>query len=287
VLTTEELVALGLTPNVIAERCATGLLHRRYHGVFAVGRPELSFEGECLAGVRACGPGTGVFGITAGALWGIRESSGVLHVAAPRQRRYRQRGLVIHRPRCLHPDAITTHRGVPVTTVARTLLDLAASVPRNQVGWAMNEAAVQRIFDPAAVLRELERNPRHRGRRPLGQLLEDEVAPTRSGLERAGQALVRPLRLGFAEFNHEVWTDRNEEVDVCWPELRLIVEWDGGRYHSTRWRQRRDAEKTARLEGAGWSVLRFSDLEVSLDSRGVAARILAAANSGRQISSPR
>jgi len=163
-----------------------------------------------------------------------------------------------------------------VTTVARTLLDLAAGLPRRQVGWAMHEAAVQRIFDPAAVLMELDRNLRHRGRRMLGQLLEAEVAPTRSGLEIAGLEIVKKLPLPRPEVNFEIWTDRKEEVDLCWPGLRLIVEWDGGRYHATRWRRRADAEKTKRLEEAGWIVLRFSDLEVALEPDRVAAATLAA-----------
>lgn len=276
VLTTQELLGLGLTANQIAQRARTGQLFRCHRGVWAVGRPDLSYEGRALAAARACGPEGIAFGVTAAALWGIRDSAGVIHVAAPRSR-VRHPGVIVHRPRALAAEARTTLRGIPVTTVARTLLDLAACVLPMQVGWAMHEAAVKEIFEPRAVLAELERNPNHRGRRLLGRLLEDEVAPTRSGLERAGLKLVRSLSLPGLRTNFDVFTDRREEVDVCCPSLRLIVEWDGGRYHATRWRRRRDAEKTARLEEHRWRVLRFSDLEVELEPERVAADICAAA----------
>lgn len=279
VLTTDELRELGLTANQITARTGTGLSHRRYVGVYAVGRPTLDFEGECLAAVRACGPGTAIVYVTAAGLWGIRPRRHVFHVAAPRSRTP-QRGLILHRPRSLPLDAVTEHRGVPVTTLARTLLDLAGGLTQRQVGWAMHEAAVQKLFDPTAVLMELERNPWHRGRKRLGQLLESEVAPTRSGLEIAALEICRGLALPEPETTQIVRTDRDEEADVCWRSLRLIVEWDGGRYHSTRWRRRMDAEKTARLQAAGWVVLRFSDLDVALEPARVGERIVRAARSG-------
>ena len=271
VLTTQELMALGLSEDQIAHRTRIGVLHRRYRGVYAVGRPQLSFEGECRAAVAACGPGSAISDRSSLRLWGLRRSLGAIHVSIPRGRAGHA-GLRIHRPRALPAEDIVERQGIAVTSVGRTLLDIAASESVERVAWLMHEAAVQGVLDLREVWRTLQRHEHHRGRGKLEAALAVEVAPTRSGLEREYLELCRRARVPAPLVNHHVWSiDRLEEVDFHWPDPRVVVEVDGARYHSTRWRRLKDAEKTARLEAGGWLVRRFSELELRLDSATVAA----------------
>jgi hypothetical protein len=274
VITTAELLGLGFTERQIAHRVRIGLLHRRYRGVYSVGRPALSFEGECRAAVLACGPASAICYPSALSLWDLRASYGAIHVAVPR-RCPGHPGLRIHRPRSLPVDDTVQRHGIAVSTVARTLLDAAASESVHRVAWLMHEAAVHRVLDLRKVWAVLERHQHHRGRRKLEMALAMEVAPTRSGLEREYLEICRRVEIPAPLVNQHVWSvDRLEEVDFHWPAPRLVVEVDGSRYHSTRWRRRKDAEKTARLRAGGWIVRRFSEMEIRLDPAGVGAETL-------------
>ncbi len=270
-MTAAQLAELGFTPRQIARRCEAGALHRQYRGVYAVGRPQLSFEGACLAATLACGSGSAISHASAARLWGIRQSAGAIHVSVPRGRKGHP-GLRVHRPRSLSFDDIIDREGIAVTTVARTLLDLAATESANRVAWVMHEAAVQRVLDLREVWSVLRRLQHHRGVGRLEAALAIEVVPTRTGLEREYLDICGRAGLPAPRVNEYVWSvGRLEEVDFHWPEARLIVEVDGSRYHSTRWRRLKDAEKTTRLEDGGWCVRRFTELEVELDPALVAA----------------
>lgn len=273
VLSAAQLGAIGLTPNQIGNRVRRGLLYRWHRGVYAVGRPRLAFEGECRAALLACGPDSAISHASGLGLWGVRATHGAIHVSVPRGRAGHP-GLRIHRPRLLHPDEIVERNGIAVTSMGRTLIDTAASESDERVAWLMHEAAVQHVLDLREVWAVLERHPNHRGRRRLESALEIEVQPTRSGLERELLAICERGCLPAPRVNQYVWsTDRLEEVDFHWPEFGLVVEVDGARYHSTRWRRRKDAEKTARLETAGWTVRRYAEIQVALDPQGIAHEI--------------
>jgi hypothetical protein len=196
-------------------------------------------------------------------------------VIVPRGR-HQQAGLRIHRPRTFPLDDVVDHEGLRVTTVARTLLDLAATAPRARLEALVHEAGVQRVFDAASIYEACARAPCHRGRRKLEAALHAEVAPTRSGLERAFLALCERAGVPRPVVNgHLPTTAGLEEVDFHWPSIRLAVETDGARFHASRWRRRRDAEKAARLEAAGWTVRRHTDLEVAYDTTAIAAQLRA------------
>lgn len=273
VLSLDELRGLGMRDGQVLRDARNGRLHRVFEGVYAVGRPELSFEGRCRAALLACGPGAAISHYSAGRLWGIRSWSGRIHVTIPRNRKGHP-GLVAHRPRSFSIRDVVERDGLAVTSVGRTLLDLAATSPFDRVERDLHEADVQRVVDLREVWSVIARSPAHRGRGKLAAALSREVAPTRTGLERAFLAICREAGLPEPEVNRHVWTgNRLEEVDFLWPELRLIVETDGGRYHGTRYRRRRDAEKTRRLEDAGWRVRRFDEVEIELAPAAVAAEV--------------
>jgi very-short-patch-repair endonuclease len=274
----EALSGLGLTRSDIAYRVRIGRLHRRHSGVFAVGRPDLRIEGEFLAAVLACGPNAVLSHRSAARLWGLRGGgTHRIDVTAPRTVRPKP-GLRIHRP-LLPLDVIdkTEHEDVPVTSVARTLLDCADPRARVDVGRLLHEASVQEVLDMREVWNVLARCPNARGARALERASREELPPfTRSGLERAVVRLVRDAALPKPRVNAHVWVlDELLEVDFLWPDVGVIVEADGSRYHSTRWRRRKDAEKTARLRAAGYTVVRVTDVEVAGTPEAVVACIAA------------
>jgi very-short-patch-repair endonuclease len=269
VVSFDELRSVGWTKRRVETAVRNGVLYRIHHGVYAVGRPELSFEGRCLGATLACGAGSVVSHTTAGALWGFRPSTGVIHVSGPRSLEGHP-GLVVHRPRSLPVDDLATRNGVPVTSVARTILDLSPKMPVGEIGRWIHEAGVQRCFDRFEAWQVLQRHPHHRGRRRFEWALAVEVLATRSGLEDAFVSIIRAAGLPRPLVNSDQWSgEKMEEVDFCWPDLGLIVETDGGRYHASRWRQRRDAAKDERFRAQGWAVWRVPELAITLDRPGV------------------
>jgi predicted transcriptional regulator of viral defense system len=273
VVSAAELRLAGLSGDQIAHLAAIGFLHLVHRGVYAVGRPRLSFEGRCRAACLACGPGSAVSHISAARAHGFRSSTGRVHVSAPRQRRT-QAGLIVHRPRSLTLDDIEEREGFAVTTVARTILDMAPGESAETVGKWIHEADVQRVLDCREVWSLLERQQHHRGARIVEAALALEVLDTRTGLEEALFAIWRGAGMPAAVANEWVWTEKGlEEVDLYCSSLELVIEADGGRYHASRWRRRRDAAKDARVRATGKEVWRVPELAITLDPAGVAAEM--------------
>jgi hypothetical protein len=172
--------------------------------------------------------------------------------------------------------------GIPITTVAQTLLDVAAPAYRLNMGKLLHEAIVLELFDLNGISRVLARSPRAPGAWRLAEALTEEVQFTRSDLEDAALALFRSYSVPKPECN--AWISDGEklvEVDFVWRRAGLIVEVDGWRYHRSRWRRRQDAAKTAALEAQGWTVLRFSEFAVAGTPAQVAAAVLAATRGPR------
>lgn len=273
VVSTEELRAADLSPRQIDHLARIGFLHRRHQGVWAIGRPDLGFDGLCRAGLLVCGPQAALCGPTAAVRWGFHRGDERIHVSAPRSRTP-QEDIVVHRPRSLPPQDVREREGFRLTCVGRTLLDLSPRQPIERIGGWIHEAKVQLVFDSQETWAVLERNPHHRGRRLLEAALAAEFLPTRSGLEDAFLGICRRAGLPTPVVNAELWSGEGvEEVDFHWPDARLIVETDGGRYHASRWRRRRDAAKDERFRGQGWHVERVPELEITLDPAGVGLRL--------------
>lgn len=277
-VTRDALYGIGLSRSDIAYRVRVGRLHRKYTGVFAVGRPDLRLEGRFLAAVLSCGPEALLCHRSGLRHWGIKDGGTYrIDVMAPRSVRPKP-GIRLHRP--LVPlDALDRDErdGVPVTSVARTLLDCADPRLRLDVGRLLHEANVQELFDGRALWNVLARCPTAPGARRLERALRDELPPfTRSGLERAFLALLDGAGLPLPRCNEYVWDgEKVVEVDFVWRDAGVVVETDGSRYHSTRWRRRKDAEKTAKLRNAGWTVLRVWDAELEGTPDAVVAQLTA------------
>lgn len=280
-VSTAELVEAGVAAKRIHHLASIGHLHQVFRSVWAVGRPELSFLGWCRAAWLASGPGSAVSHISAARVHQVRSSNGRIHVSIPRGRRGHP-GLHVHRPRSLPLADIVERHGFAVTSLARTLLDMAPRTPIEVVGRWIHEAGVQQVLDLREIHAVLRRHPHHRGARILEAALAVEVEPTRSELEALLLAIWRSTGLPRARANRFVWSgERLEEVDLYCDELDFVVEVDGANVHWSRWRRRRDAEKDERMRRQGRLVLRVPEVDVRFDAEGVAARMLATARLGR------
>jgi hypothetical protein len=264
--TTDELRASGLTHSAISRRVTRGTLWRRHPGVYSWGPGELSFEAQLIAAVLAAGDAV-IRHRSAGTLLRVsRFRSAVPQVLVTRRHRPIE-GIEIRHCIGLDPRDVTFCRGIPVTTVPRLLLDLAADHTVWQVANVMHEAAYRKLLNVAAIRGMLER--RRRGAPIVERALELHLAGsagTRSTLEDTFLALVADLPEPFVNMDCE-----GEEVDVRWGEL--IVEVDGPG-HLRPSQASIDARKDLKLREAGYMVLRFTDVEIETDPKDVLARLL-------------
>ncbi len=219
-----------------------------------------------MAAVLACGEGSLLSHHSAAALWGMLREDGVKTDVTSLDRRGRQPGIAVHRADTLTVDDRASHLGIPLTSVARTLLDLAATVSPRILNRACREAEVHRLFDLTAIEAVLERNPGRRGVRRLQAILDEIVEPqlTRSELEERFLELCRRAGLPRPQVNVTVTVGGERfEVDFAWPSNRLIVEVDGRRFHATGSAFERDRRRDQLLAVGGWRVIRGTWLQVT------------------------
>jgi very-short-patch-repair endonuclease len=163
----------------------------------------------------------------------------------------------IHRVRDLLPDEVTVLDGIPVTTPARTLLDIAETVPPREVEQALAKALRMGLVTRADVDLMVERHPRHRGAPLLRSLLEAEGGPafTRSEAEEKLLEITRSARLPRPELNVQLF---GHEVDFLWRGARLVAEVDGYAFHGSARSFAEDRRRDAELTAAGYRILRFT-----------------------------
>jgi very-short-patch-repair endonuclease len=275
VVTRRQLEALGLTRSAVGRRAVGGRLHRVHRGVYAAGHPVLTRYGRWMAAVLAAGPGAALSHASAAALWEIRASSAMrTDVSVPRASgRAKRAHLRIHRTSALKSDEVTTHHGIPVTTPARTLLDLASSLPRRAVERALDQAEILELFDLRQLTSVIDAHRGERGAGALAAALGDHHAGTtvtRSALEEAFLALCAAHALQRPQTNVRVC---GLEVDFLFPAQRLVVEADSWRFHQTRRAFERDRQRDAILARAGYRTLRFTHRQMAQRPSEVAATI--------------
>jgi very-short-patch-repair endonuclease len=274
-VTSAQLTVAGLSSSAISQRIAKGRLHRVHRGVYAVGHRSLSQHGRWMAAVLACGPGAVLSHVPAALLWRIwRGRASEIDVSVPRQRRPR-RGIKLHQCRKFDPaDAIVLDR-IPVTTVARTLVDLADVLTPEQLANVIHEAAYHSRFSATATRAAMARAKGRHKLNVLDRALSLNAAGsagTRSALEDNFLTLVRKAGLPVPLPNVPVQTATGPiEVDAVWPDQRLCVEIDGPG-HRRRRTKREDRERDAALRAAEHEVVRIKDAELG-DHRKVIARV--------------
>jgi very-short-patch-repair endonuclease len=273
VVSRRELLASGLGRGAIAHRLRTGRLFPKYDGVYAVGRPELSVLGERRAIVLACGKSAVLSHRSAAGAWGLRPSGGTTWEVIVPSDRQPDAPVKTYRHR-LSPTEIADLDGIPTTTVARTLLDLAAVVPAHHLRRAVEQAEQRELFDLTAITATLAAHPRRPGRRVLVGLLADlrqhGVTRSRSDVEAAFLQLCLDHDLPRPQVNRH---DDGREVDFRWPAHRLLVEVDGWTYHRTRRAFAADRRRDRAALAAGDRVARFTAGEVTDAPAMVAAEL--------------
>jgi very-short-patch-repair endonuclease len=272
-----QLSRVGLGEDAIDHRLRSGRLVKVRRGVYALGHAELRREGNVLAVVLRYGDAAAVSHRSAAALWGIRPWSTTFVEISRRGPggTVRQRGRIIHRCIDLPDDEIVIERGVPTTTLARTLLDLAAVVPAHHLRRAVERSDQAELFDLTEVQRVLDAHPGRPGRRPLMALLADYRdhgnTTTRSDLE----AIMLQICLdhGFPRPQVNRY-DGVRESDFRWPTHRLVVEVDSWTFHGrTRTAFDSDRARDRALLREGWRVARFTDRQILADRVGIAREL--------------
>jgi hypothetical protein len=227
-----------------------------------------------MAAVLASGKGAVLNDLSAAKLFRTsRFPAPFPHVLVPGHHRPIE-GIVLHSYRYLDRLDVTVFRGIPVTTVARMLVDLSDVLTKFQLANVIYEAAYRKRFDLGATRRAMQRaNGRH-NLHVLEQAIElylSGSAGTRSALEDAFLHLLQFAGIAEPLVNTHL---EGEEVDCHWPDRMLVVEVDGPGHRDRPPAQRDDARKDAKLRAAGYTVLRFTDIEIERYREEVVARVL-------------
>jgi very-short-patch-repair endonuclease len=258
VVTRALLLDAGVTPDEIKWRVRRGDLIRVHRGVYRVGHRAPSVEATYLAAVLAAGQSALLFGRAAAhLLWLVKGAAPAPEVIAPTERRIE--GIRTRRERGLDARDAAVARGVPVTTVPRTLVDISSVLSLDALARACHEAGVRYGTTPKAVEAVLARRPNNPGTKKLRQVIHGDVKVTLSKLEAHFLELLRNENLPLPITNKPAGGRR---VDCRWPEHRLTVELDGYQFHNSRhsWEQDRRREREARARGDDFRRYTYADV---------------------------
>jgi very-short-patch-repair endonuclease len=246
VVTIGQLAAAGLGRRAVDHRVAHGLLVRRHRGVYQVGPIAAPLSRE-MAAVLACGAKAALSHHSAAAVWGFGKPDVVVHVTVEGDTARSRDGIRVHHTLSLNA---AVHNGLPLTTPARTLADLARTLTSDEFDRAQERAAMLGLVIPD----DSDRYPEF----------------TRSEAERRLKGLCRAAGLPAPRMNARV---AGYEVDGLWPAQRLIVEIDGWHYHGTRQAFERDRRKDVALTAAGYRVVRITWRRLRHEPYAVAAEL--------------
>jgi very-short-patch-repair endonuclease len=271
-----QLMEAGWSEGSIEKRMSSGRLHPIHAGVYSlVPRQLISRQGWWMAVVLASGPEALLSHGTAGALWGIRAySGGAIHVTAPHKSTSTKK---IHRHFSHVPaDERAVEEGIPVTSVHRTIFDLAGSVSIDDVVAMIKEAEYLNRWDRLSLPDLLERYSGKRGSRKLRfaleRLKEEPSGRKRSKLEERFAPFLRRHHLPLPRFNDWILLGaKRYQVDCHWPHLRLIVELDGWEGHSSRSAFQDDRARDRALHAAGFSVIHLTWNQLDVEPEAVAS----------------
>jgi very-short-patch-repair endonuclease len=269
-----QLLRLGLSAEMIKRRVASGHLHPVHRGVYAVGHPRLTGAGRRMAAALAVGWGAAVSHRSAAGLHGVMiDQRALTEVTTPGGGRSR-RLIVVHRSP-LRAEDVARVDGIPVTTVARTILDLAPKVDAQRLASMLERAERLRVLDVRPLHEALER----RANLPGGPALRDALdlydprhERLRSHLERIALPWIDRHRLPRPELNARV-EGLDVEVDLLWRAQRVVLELDGWETHRTRAAFERDRARDQTLAAHGHHVLRATSRQLERDDARVAATV--------------
>jgi hypothetical protein len=246
-VTREQLLKMGVSRRTIGYWVATGLLLRVHAGVYAVGHIAPSGPARAMAAVLACGPQAVLSHWSAAALWGLSSWPSMPDVTAPRQ--HRRPGIHTHRSITLTRTHVTTRDWVPVTTVARTITDLAPRLTDRQLVRMVNDARIAKHLRATQLARLLAACPR------AAALVDPAQNPTRSSFEDDFLAFLARYDLPTPQINVVL---NGYEVDALFEAEKLIVECDGWEFHSDHESFEDDRERDAVAAEHGYQTYRLT-----------------------------
>lgn len=246
-----QLLALDVPATTVDTWVARGRLIVVHAGVYAVGYLRVEPIARAAAAVLACGPDAALSHDSAAALWGLRRWPAMPEVIA---RRARRPGIRAHRSTTLTPGQVTRQLGIRTTTTARTIADLTPRLTTLQRTRMINDARLKRTL----------------GADDACRLLGDDEAPTRSEFEDAFRRFVARYRLPRPQINTTV---DGYEVDVLFPDHKLIVELDGYDSHRDRASFESDRERDAAHALSGHLTIRVTWVRLIGRSEREAARL--------------
>lgn len=260
----DQLRELGLTSRAVQQRAASGRLHRIHRTVYSLAPKELlKRDSLYMAAVLACGPEAVLSHRSAAALHELRDWGHTkIEVTVPRRSSRRHDGVAVHRSTTLTPDDVTVANNIPVTTVARTLLDLAEVVTHRQLERSFDQSEFAQVFDLVAIQDQLARNPTRPGAKAVHEVLATHYigkTGTWSENEEALLAITRPLGIPDPDCNQVLALPDGGppiRVDFIWREQRVALEADSRKAHLTHQRFEIDRQRDHRLTMAGWTVIR-------------------------------
>jgi predicted transcriptional regulator of viral defense system len=276
-LTSRQLIAIGVGRRTLDRWLASGRLRGVHRDVYLLGPQALTKRGKWLAAVLALGPGAMLSHESAAALWRLAGDRPKVDVTAPRGRQVRpgRSGIRLHRCK-FQPDERVVRDGIPVTTVARTLFDLAERSPRHQLKSAWDEADRLHLLRLREVAIVYERG---RGRRRARK----RIKPLLDGEQRYVEDTASPLEDRFADFcaAHDLPSPQTnvlvdgDEVDALWPAARLIVELDSWEFHAHREAFETDRSRDTGHLLAGYRTIRITHRRLSSEADSLARQIRA------------
>jgi very-short-patch-repair endonuclease len=271
VISREQLLSGGLGLRTIGRWTAGGRLHRLHRGVYALGHGRVERRGAWMAAVLACGDGALLSHRSAAELWALTKRSRCpkIDVTAPNGRG--RPGIAVHEGGIHRDDRATIDR-IPITSVARTLFDLAEVTDQQQLARAFEEADRLNLLRLRALDDVCARSHGRRGLRPIRRLIEEARAPlaVRSVLEERFARFCRERDIVPAATNVDVL---GHEVDAFWPRERVIVELDGYAFHHHRAAFERDRRKDVARQVAGYRAIRITDRRLEREPDAVESEI--------------
>jgi very-short-patch-repair endonuclease len=279
VLSLDELLECGLSRDAVEVRARNGRLHRMHRGVYAVGHPNPPLEGHFLAAVKACGADAVLSHFSAAAHWGIVDwDDRRLEVTVARPGGRSQPNLRVHRTKMLDRRDMARHRGVRVTSPARTLIDLGSTLREPGLRRAVSRGHSLHLVNVRGLMDVIDRLGRsRRGVRKLVRIVASGPAPTCTDLEDVVLDFLLGNGLAHPHVNRPLIVEGRRVIpDFRWPEQRLIIEADGRAWHDHKIAREDDAERQALLEAHGERVLRVTWHQVLAQPAQTVARIRAA-----------
>jgi len=284
--TTEQAEACGLSRSALLRRAERDLIACVHQGVWAFKGHPFTWRRRIHAGLLAGGPTSAACRMTAAMLWRINGElkSGVAHVLIDHDRRVRlgDRATRIHRSRTLRPEDVVTLDGIRVTSLARTVVDLAMELTTDQLREVAARALRTKLVTIDDLCDQLDRAGSIRGARRLARVLvglHPDLAKTRADSEtRLHRLILNDRRLPIPTLGYVVRRPDGEfirELDLSYPPLEIDIEADGYEWHSTPAQKRRDNWRDNQMAALAWFVLHFSPRDTKEHPRAVLNQTLA------------